>query len=145
MLDKEFVRQKQSLLIKYLDELEPLVECSLDEYQADYVKRHAAEKLVELVVEYASDINRHIIESVGQAPPQTYYSTFEEMGKLEVIPVELAARLGSTTGLRNRLVHGYEKVRNDIVYYSLKPLLRHYKRYVALIDDYLAKQLLDEG
>lgn len=73
MLDKEFVRQKQGLLIKYLDELEPLAKCSLDEYRADYVKRHAVEKLIELVVEYASDINRHIIESAGQAPPQTYW------------------------------------------------------------------------
>lgn len=145
MLDREFVRQKQSLLIKYLDELEPLAKCSLDEYKADYVKRHAVEKLIELVVEYASDINHHIIESTGQAPPQTYYGTFEEVGKLGIIPGELAARLGSTTGLRNRLVHGYEKVSDDIVYYSLKPLLRNYKRYVALIDDYLTRQLLDEG
>lgn len=59
---------------------------------------------------------------------------------MEIIPEDLAARLGSTTGLRNRLVHGYEKVSDDIVYYSLKPLLRNYKRYVALIDDYLTKQ-----
>lgn len=142
MLDKEFVRQKQSLLIKYLDELEPLAKCSLDEYRADYVKRHAVEKLIELVVEYASDINRHIIESTRQAPPQTYYGTFEEMGRLGIIPEDLAARLGSTTGLRNRLVHGYEKVSDDIVYYSLKPFLRNYKRYIALIDDYLASSCL---
>ncbi len=60
--------------------------CSLKEYQADHVKRYAVERLIELIVEYATDTNRHVVEVSGAAPPQTYYSTFEEMGKLVLFP-----------------------------------------------------------
>lgn len=140
MLDERFVRQKLSQLIVHLDELEPLAGCTLDEYRSDHVRRYAVERLIELVVEYASDINRHVVEAAGAAPPQTYYSTFEEMGKLGVIPPETATRLGTTTGLRNRLVHGYEKVSHEIVYRSLGPLLQYYRQYVGRLDAYLSQQ-----
>lgn len=140
MLDKRFVRQKLGLLIARLDELAPLVVGTLDEYKTEHIRRYAVERLIELIVEIASDINRHVIEAAGAAPPQTYYSTFEEMGRLGVIPPEAAARLGATTGLRNRLVHGYEKVSHEIVYRSLEPLLHYYGQYVAWLDAYLSQQ-----
>ena len=136
-LDKPLIREKLADLSQYFDELETLTSCGLEEYQEDYIKRHATEKLIELIVEIASDINRHIIEAGGQSPPQTYYSTFDEMGKMGVLPESLAARLASTTGLRNRLVHGYEKVQHAIVHRGLKPFLRNYERYFVLINDYL--------
>jgi uncharacterized protein YutE (UPF0331/DUF86 family) len=136
-LDDPLIRQKLAELSQYLDELEPLTACEFKEYQADYVKRHAIEKLLELIVEIASDITRHLVEAAGEAPPQTYYSTFDEAGKLGVLPESLAARLATTTGLRNRLVHGYEKIEHAIVHRSLKPFLRNYKRYFVLINDYL--------
>lgn len=139
MLDERFVRQKLALLIARLDELEPLATCTLKEYKSDHVKRYAVERIIELIIEYATDINRHVVEALGAAPPQTYYSTFEEMGKLGVIPQDAAARLGGTTGLRNRLVHGYEKVSHEIVYRSLKPLLRYYRQYVGWLDAYLSQ------
>ena len=140
MLDERFVRQKLSLLIARLDELAPLVDRTLEEYKADHVSRYATERLIELVVEYATDINRHVVEAAGAAPPQTYFGTFEEMGKLGVIPQDAAGRVGGTTGLRNRLVHGYETVSHEIVYRSLQPLLRYYRQYVGWLDAYLSQQ-----
>ena len=139
-LEVGFVRQKLSFLISRLDELEPLAACTLEEYEADHVKRYAVERLIELIVEYATDINRHVVEALGAAPPQTYYSTFEKMSELDIIPHDAAVRLGGTTGLRNRLVHGYEKVSHEIVCYSLKPLLNYYRQYVGWLDAYLSQR-----
>jgi len=133
-LNKDLLHQKLLELIQYLDELEPLSAASLADYQADYVKRHAVEKLIELIVETASDINRQILESVNAAPPDTYYSTFQEMGKTGILPNSLAVRLASTTGLRNRLIHGYEKIEHKIVYHSVKPLERDYRQYFVKIE-----------
>jgi uncharacterized protein YutE (UPF0331/DUF86 family) len=59
------------------------------------------------------------------------------MAELNVLPRDLATRLASTTGLRNRLVHLYEKLSHESVYYSLKPLLKNYRQYLVLINDYL--------
>ena len=131
------VRRKLGSLLKYLNELEPLAQISLEEYEANYVQRHAMEKLIELVVEYAIEINRAILEATGQLPPQTYYNTFEEMRRLGVLPLGLTPRLASTTGLRNRLVHRYDEIDNPTVYHSLKPLLKNYRRYAGLIEDHL--------
>ncbi len=139
MPDKEFTRQKLHLLLRHLDELAPLCEMPLEEYKADYVKRYAVERLIEIIVEYAIDINRYIIEDLGKAPAQTYYDTFIVISELGVMPEGLAARLASTVGLRNRLVHNYERVQHDIVYYSLNPFVRNYRRYFALMEDHLEK------
>jgi uncharacterized protein YutE (UPF0331/DUF86 family) len=137
MLDKALIEQKLAFLIEHLDELEPLSAAALEEYKTDMIKRHAAEKLVELVVGYATDINQLIIEGMEHSVPQTYYSSFVTMQELSVLPQDLATRLANTTGLRNRLVHQYEKLSHEVVYYSLKPLLRNYRQYVVLIRDYL--------
>jgi len=137
MLDKTLVRQKLAFLLEHLDELGPLAAITLDEYRADVIKRHAAEKLIELVVGYATDINQLVIEDAGRAAPQGYYHSFTLMAELNVLPRDLATRLASTTGLRNRLVHLYEKLSHESVYYSLKPLLKNYQQYFVLINDYL--------
>ena len=67
----------------------------------------------------------------------TYYSSFARLGELEIIPEELARRLASTTGLRNRIVHRYEDVEHKIVYHSAVRLLKDYRRYFKLIGKYL--------
>jgi uncharacterized protein YutE (UPF0331/DUF86 family) len=56
---------------------------------------------------------------------------------LSVLPQDLATRLANTTGLRNRLVHQYEKLCHEVVYYSLKPLVKNYRQYIVLIRDYI--------
>jgi len=136
MLDKVLVEQKLSLLIEHLDELEALSSGTLEEYKADAIKRHATEKLIELVVGYATDINQLVVEGAGRSAPQTYYATFTAMQDL-ALPQDLAARLANTTGLRNRLVHQYDGQSHETVYYSLKPLVKDYRQYITLINDYL--------
>ena len=136
-LNKDLLRQKLIELAQYLGELEPLSAVSFEKYRADYIQRHAVEKLIELIVETASDINGHILETSGAAPPTTYFSTFDEMGSSGVLPRALAVRLASTTGLRNRLVHGYEKVEHQIVHRSLKSLIRDYRQYLVKMSDYV--------
>jgi len=137
--DEIFLNKKIASLRQYLGELELLATCDLKTYETDFVKRHAIEKLIELIVEIAADVNRHIISVDGREPASTYFSTFEEMGKLGIIPRSLVPKLASTTGLRNRLVHDYEKTDHKIVHQALKPLLRNYKKYFVLINDYLNK------
>ncbi len=55
MLDKDLVRRKLGFLYEHLKELEPLTQLSLAEYTSDFIRRHAAEKVAELIVEYAID------------------------------------------------------------------------------------------
>ena len=63
MLDKAFLRRKLVALHGYLKELDAISQLTFVEYKTDFVRRHAAEKVVELIVEEAIDINRAIIEA----------------------------------------------------------------------------------
>lgn len=136
-LRKEFILLKMQGLKTFLDEIKPLVEITFIEYKKDYVKRHAVEKLVELIVELASDINRNVIEAQQGSPASNYYNTFTQLGELNVLPEALSLRLASTTGLRNRLVHRYEEIDHKIVYHSAVRLLPDYLQYFKLIEKYL--------
>ncbi len=136
-LNKDLVYRRMKDLANYLDEIEPLIANPLEEYQKDYVKRHAVEKLIELIVEIASDINRMIIEGKQGTSAESYFITFSQLGELKILPQELSSRLASTTGLRNRLVHHYEDVEHKIVYHSAVRLLKDYRQYFQLIEKYL--------
>lgn len=135
--DKEFFLRKMDSLNTYLDEIKPLVEITYDEYKKNYIKRHAVEKLIELIVEIASDINRDIIETEKKSPASTYYSTFTQVAELGILSEELSVRLASTTGLGNCLVHRYEEIDHKVVYHSAVRLLPDYLRYFKLIEKYL--------
>jgi uncharacterized protein YutE (UPF0331/DUF86 family) len=137
-LNKDVIFLKMKNMAQYLGELEPLVSVGIIEYQKDYVKRHAVEKLVELIVEIASDINRAIIEAEqSQQPATSYFSTFTQLGELKILSKGLSDRLASTTGLRNRLVHHYEDIEHKIVYHSAGKMLKDYHQYFQLIEKYL--------
>ncbi len=137
MLDETLIRRKLASMLEHLSVLEPLTQISLADYHKDAIRRHATEKLVELVVEFASDVNRAILQGLDKTPPQTYYNSFWELSQLGILPTSLMPRLASATGLRNRLVHRYEYINNETVYHSLKPLVRNYREYGELIEAFL--------
>ncbi|MEW5940880.1 MAG: DUF86 domain-containing protein [Chloroflexota bacterium] len=134
--DKNLVLRKLRDLIKYLGELEPYLSIGVEKYLHDREKRYIVERLIQLIVEVASDVNRSVVEAEDEVPVETYYDTFAKLGELKVIPKELSIRLASTTGLRNRLVHRYEDIDHKIVYHSAVRLLKDYRRYFRLIEKY---------
>lgn len=134
---KSLIARRLVDLDQYLDELEPYVSIGLEKYLKDREKRYVVERLILLIVEIASDINQNVIELENDRPSDTYYSSFARLGELEIIPRELARRLASTTGLRNRLAHRYEDVEQKVVYHSAVRLLKDYRRYFKLIGKYL--------
>lgn len=138
-VNKEFISQKLTYLSTYLNDLESLRVRNLAEYKRDHVKRYAIERLIELIVEVATDCNRHIVAVLSESSPPIYYDTFAEMHNLKILPKELSFRLASTTGLRNRLVHRYEEIDHKIVYYSVLPLLENYHKSLVIVYDYLEK------
>ncbi|MCA1899397.1 MAG: DUF86 domain-containing protein, partial [Chloroflexi bacterium] len=115
-------------MTQYLNELEALHVPTFSEYKKDSTKRYAVERLIELIVEFATDINRHFASVLSESSPPTYYDTFAEMHNMGILTKDLATKLASTTGLRNRLVHRYEEIDHKVVYRSINPLLENYRK-----------------
>ena len=54
-----------------------------------------------------------------------------------VLDVGFAVKIAPASGLRNRLVHQYEKINDRIVYNSGKMAIEDFSKYVDIISRYI--------
>ena len=135
MVNQELVHRKLTKLIQYLEELTAVNDYTLEDYLDNYFIKRTTERLIQLIVEVATDINGHIIVDKGHNPPNDYYQSFIKLGELNLIDQDLAKELAPSTGLRNRLVHEYEEIDNEIVFKSIDKALKLYRDYIKQIED----------
>jgi len=140
MRNRGVIYQKLARVIEYLSELEELTQYSFEEYESDFKIKRAAERDIELIVEFATEVNGLIIVGSGEPPPADYFSSFIKMGQLGVLPKDLARSLAHTAGIRNRLVHEYETIIDQLVYAGAQTIVRHFRQYVGLVRSYIQKQ-----
>jgi len=133
MADKRLVSRKLRLLTQYLNELEPITKCLFNEFLSNYYKLHTAERLIQLLVDTAYDINSHLLAEAGKALPEDYYSSFIRLSEIKVLPLKFAFYIAGSTGIRNRLVHEYETVDLERIFKNIPYLVKNYKKYIILI------------
>ncbi len=125
--------QRLSQIVTCCDELAPLLSIGYEEFASLPAHFRLAERDVQLVVDSAVDVNNHLILEAGRVPPQKYFDTFLELGRLKILPRALADRLARTSGLRNRIVHEYETVDLRILHGGLRSFERDYRDYARRI------------
>jgi len=62
------------------------------------------------------------------------------MGQLGVLPKDFAQSLAHTAGIRNRLVHQYETIIDQLVYAGAQTIVRYFRQYVELVHNYLREK-----
>ena len=95
MVNQELIHRKLTKLIQYLDELKAVQDYTLEEYLDNYFIKRTTERLIQLIVEVATDINGHIIVDEGHNPPHNYYQSFIKLGQLKLIDEDLAQKLAA--------------------------------------------------
>ena len=111
-----------------------------DEYLGDLYKRKATERPLQELIEAAIDINVHMIVGSGHAPPDDYYQSFIRAGELGMIPSELAEKLAPSAGLRNRLVHEYDRIDQSKILEAVAMAGELYPRYLKEVHSFLSQQ-----
>ncbi len=139
MIEERLIKRKLTKLKEYLKELQPFAEIALQDYISDYKNKRTVERDIQLIVECACDINNHILMETQERPPKDYYSSFTDLSKIKVLPQKFTSAIAETAGLRNRLVHEYEEIKDNIVYENIGNILRLYKEYTDYIIKYLEK------
>lgn len=114
------ITERLAALRGYLDELAPLAALPLEQYLADSEKRRAAERLLQLVVESASDAARMMMLGKGYNPGPSHVACFENMRKRRLISRQLADRLIEYVSLRNVVVHDYLTLDDEFVYSQVR-------------------------
>jgi uncharacterized protein YutE (UPF0331/DUF86 family) len=126
----------------YLGKLKPIAEHTLEEYLSDFYLKASAERLIQLIVDCASDINNHVVVEMEQRPPEDYASSFIRASEAGMLTAELANRLKGSGGMRNILVYEYMDIDDEKVYRALPIALSDFKEYIRQVDNFLEKHKL---
>jgi uncharacterized protein YutE (UPF0331/DUF86 family) len=137
MIDRRFIETKLSYIQAYYQELEGVLGYSDHEIKSDILKLRALERIVQLIVDEITDINNHIIRYAQLRVPEDFQSAFLILAENKILPEGFARRMAPVVGLRNRLVHRYEKVDIEILLETVRKSKDDFKQYVKHILEYL--------
>jgi uncharacterized protein YutE (UPF0331/DUF86 family) len=129
----DIITEKLIKMKKYLEELNSIKPADFNSYTQNLTTRYAVERLLQLIVDLALDINNIILSQKGKPAAVDYFSSFLDLADCGVLTPEFAIQIAPSTGLRNRLVHEYEEVNNKIVYNSIDKTINIYGRYIMEI------------
>ena len=138
MVNKETVIRKLTKLKGYLQELSTYKDISWEEYTGAFQSRRTVERLIQLIVDIAVDINTHALVDHGYPPPSDSYNSFlEASSKLGLFPESFARAIAPSTGERNIIVHEYELIDDAIIYNSIGETLNFYEDYIKHVNAYV--------
>ncbi|MGQ9648154.1 MAG: type VII toxin-antitoxin system HepT family RNase toxin [Thermodesulfobacteriota bacterium] len=138
MIDKRFVEAKLAYIQSYYQELENVLDYPDKEIKEDKIKLRALERIIQLIVDEMIDINNHFIRYAHLRVPEDFQSAFLVLAENNILPQEFAIKLAPVVGLRNRLVHRYEKVDVGTLLISTRKSKSDFKEYVRHILKYLS-------
>lgn len=127
----DLLAKKIALIQDYLKRLEEFLRRCAGGRRPDDATILSIERLFQLMIDEAVDVNAMILESEKQPTPETNQATFQALADRGILPRALHAKIAGSVGLRNRLVHRYETVHRRV-------LLKETPRYAAAYKEYLA-------
>jgi len=138
--DPETTGRRLRLLEATLEQLETQRGSTADDLRGDPLRRAAVERLIQVIIDLALDVNGHLVVALGHPAPETGRESFLAMGRAGVLEPALADRLAPAAGLRNVLVHHYVDVRVDLVAAAIDQVLDDFPRYVRQVAAFLASR-----
>jgi uncharacterized protein YutE (UPF0331/DUF86 family) len=131
-------------LLRYLEscvqELKPFSTMTREEFSSDRRNPPFVESYLRRSLEVVFDIGRHILSKTYGFREIEYRVIAKELGKRQVVTLELSDELSKMAGYRNRMVHFYKEVSPEelygIVANDLKDFDRFAREVVAFIKAY---------
>lgn len=130
-MSPQITKEKIDKIFEYLKILEKYKDISFEEFSEE--SHFIVERLIELVLTTSTYILMHKMASEEESLPTSLRSTFLRAAELNWIPADLAKKLADAAGMRNILVHGYEKIDLKIIYDSIKPVLKDFTKFSECI------------
>jgi uncharacterized protein YutE (UPF0331/DUF86 family) len=124
-------------LRQYLTHLKNLKKEGRDAVLSDPYKQGAARYYLQVSIECCIDIGNHVIASEQFGVPTTHRETFQLLNKAGLIPADFALTLQQMASMRNRLVHLYSEIDDEIVFEAIQTAPRDCERFVKLILNYM--------
>lgn len=136
----EVIVDKLIKMKDYINQLQKIRPDTYTEYIESLTARYAVERLMQLIVDLALDINNIILAYLRKPPASDYFNSFIDLAESNVLDQVFATNIAPSTGLRNRLVHEYEEVNNEIVYKSIDKMIEMYGKYMVAINEFIKEK-----
>ncbi len=118
----------------YMDRLLPYVSLETEEILKNEKEILSIERLFQLMVDEAIDINSHIAYSIGEVSvSDSYRSTFHNLVSVGIIDYSFAEKISYSASIRNQIVHEYEKMQQKDVIEKIKYFFDLYKEYTRIL------------
>jgi len=75
-MDRQIITKRLNVMIKSLNHLRKFEAISFEEFMNNYESQLVVERLIEILVELASDINAYLLVQLYQIAPDTYADSF---------------------------------------------------------------------
>lgn len=138
--EPDVVAERLRLLRVTLDELESQRSVTVEDLMTDPLRRAGVERLLQVAVDLAVDVNAHVVAAGTGLAPSTGRESFVAAAGLGALDADLGAELAPSASLRNILVHRYTDIRVDLVAKAIGEILDGYARYLEQMAAYVLRQ-----
>ena len=136
-IEPTIVLSRLKFMSDYLRELRRFETMNLEEYLDSFDQKIISERILELVIQSALDINEHLLTKGFQVESATNKQSFLNLGKYNIITLELAEELSLSAGVRNILAHQYLSINYELLFGHIQKTLTVYPQYISQIANYL--------
>ena len=134
-LRKQFIADKITIAKEYLLKARGIFDKISDvEILRSELNLHTLERYLQLIVDSILDINNHFIKEFELESSKDLKGTFQILSDHNILQKEFAQKISEVVGLRNLIVHQYEKVDNS-------KFLRDFRKHNPDFDEYF-KQII---
>ncbi len=116
----ERINDKINEIEESLDYLLSIVPAKYEEYSSDLKTKAACERYFEKIIEGVTDLAFIFIKDKKIRMPEDDEAVFGVLAKEGFISQELAKRFKDAKGMRNFIIHQYEKIDDFRVYSAIK-------------------------
>ncbi|MCD6448103.1 MAG: DUF86 domain-containing protein [Thermoplasmata archaeon] len=113
---------------------------SIKEFMEDKKLRLASYKAFQEIVESSMDIVAMIIRDLSLIVKDDY-TNLSILKERKILSKHVTDALKEGNGLRNRLIHRYNNLKEDIVFTSMKDLLKYFEEFVNEVEKWLKKNI----
>lgn len=104
---------------------------SLDQYRNSWKDRDATERNLQKIIEAFIDVGKMIIAEKRFREPGNNREVFLILAEKKIFSSEFMTLVDKMIGMRNIIVHGYDRINDEIVYGVLKRNLKDIKKLIA--------------
>lgn len=135
--DEDKIMKLSSEVFNSLERLKELSTLPKNDFLSDQYKIASAKYFLIVSIEATIDMCNHLISRNRFRIPESYADTFNVMAEKGVISEDLMEKLIEMAKFRNRLVHIYWEVDDEIIYVIIKDDICDIEEFIDKFMDFL--------